>query len=214
MRKPDYTLYLVTDRQAMTTETLSQAVEQAIKGGCTMVQLRETCCSSLEFYRLAQDAKAITHRQEIPLVINDRIDIALAVHAAGVHLGQRDIPAAAARQVIGPDMILGISVTTAAQAIQAEEDGADYLGIGAMFPTATKPDAAIVSMEELRRIRASVQIPIVVIGGINRENAPLFRPTGVNGLAVISAILSKPDIEAAARELRLAFGRNRKPGLL
>ncbi|MBS5063028.1 MAG: thiamine phosphate synthase [Hungatella hathewayi] len=203
--KPDYTLYLVTDRRAMSTRTLAEAVEQAIAGGCTMVQLREAETSALDFYQLAVDIKAVTDRHHIPLIINNRIDIALAIRAAGVHLGQNDIPTAAARRIIGPNMLLGISVTTFAQALKAQVEGADYLGVGAMFPTKTKPDASIVTMEELRSIRSAVSLPIVAIGGITPANAPQFHAARVDGLAVISAILSKPDIEAAARELKQAF---------
>ena len=146
--KPDYTLYLVTDRCAMSTRPLTEAVEPAIAGGCTMIQLREAETSALAFYQLAVDIKAVTDRHHIPLIINNRIDIALAIGAAGVHLGQNDIPTAAARRIIGPNMLLGISVTTTAQALRAQAEGADYLGVGAMFPTKTKPDASIVSMEE------------------------------------------------------------------
>lgn len=204
--KPDYILYLVTDRRAMSTRTLAEAVEQAIAGGCTMVQLREAETSALEFYQLAVDIKAVTDRHHIPLIINNRIDIALAIRAAGVHLGQNDIPTAA-RRIIGPNMLLGISVTTTAQALKAQAEGADYLGVGAMFPTRTKPDASIVSMEELRSIRSAVSLPIVAIGGITPANAPQFHAAHVDGLAVVSAILSKPDIEAAARELKQAFGQ-------
>lgn len=205
--KPDYTLYLVTDRRAMSTRTLAEAVEQAIAGGCTMVQLREAETSALDFYQLAVDIKAVTDRHHIPLIINNRIDIALAIRAAGVHLGQNDIPTAAARRIIGPNMLLGISVTTTAQALKAQAEDADYLGVGAMLPTKTKPDASIVSMEELRSIRSAVSLPIVAIGGITPDNAPQFHAAHIDGLAVVSAILSKPDIEAAARELKQAFGQ-------
>ena len=138
-------------------------------------------------------------------ISKDRIDIAMAVGAAGVHIGQRDIPADIARKVIGEGMLLGVSVGSAAEAIDAVKAGADYLGVGAMFPTGTKPDAGFVSMEELGRIRKAVNIPIVVIGGISRENAMLFRTMGVDGLAVVSAVIAQPDIEKSAADLKSLF---------
>ena len=203
--KSEYSLYLVTDRMLMSTKTLGEAVEQAIAGGCTLVQLREKEISSLDFYVLASEMKKITDRYGIPLIINDRIDIAMATGAGGVHIGQRDIPADIARKVIGKDMLLGVSVGSAVEAIDAVKAGADYLGVGAMFPTGTKPDAGFVSMEELGRIRKAVDIPIVVIGGISRENAMLFRPMGVDGLAVVSAVIAQPDIKASAADLKSLF---------
>ena len=206
--KPDYSLYLVTDRMLMSTKTLGEAVEQAVIGGCTMVQLREKEILSLDFYVLASEMKKITDRYGIPLIINDRIDIAMAVGAAGVHIGQKDIPADIARKVIGKDMLLGVSAVSAAEAVNAAKAGADYLGVGAMFPTGTKPDAGFVSMEELERIRKAVDIPIVVIGGISKENAMLFQPMGIDGLAVVSAVIAQPDIKKSAADLKsLFFGK-------
>ena len=201
----DYSLYLVTDRSLMTTNTLSEAVEQAILGGCTMVQLREKNISSLDFFKLATEIKAVTDNFGVPLIINDRIDIALAVHAAGVHIGQSDIPAAIVREIIGDDMLMGVSASSVSEAIQAQKDGADYLGVGAMFPTGTKTDAAIVSIKELQNIRQSVALPIVAIGGINKENAGLFHDMGIDGLAVVSAIIAQPNIRQAASELKRIF---------
>ena len=206
--KPDYSLYLVTDRMLMRTKTLGEAVEQAVIGGCTIVQLREKEILSLDFYVLASEMKKITDRYGIPLIINDRIDIAMAVGAAGVHIGQKDIPADIARKVIGKDMLLGVSAVSAAEAVNAAKAGADYLGVGAMFPTGTKPDAGFVSMEELERIRKAVDIPIVVIGGISKENAMLFQPMGIDGLAVVSAVIAQPDIRKSAADLKsLFFGK-------
>ena len=206
--KPDYSLYLVTDRMLMSTKTLGEAVEQAVIGGCTIVQLREKEILSLDFYVLASEMKKITDRYGIPLIINDRIDIAMAVGAAGVHIGQKDIPADIARKVIGKDMLLGVSAVSAAEAVNAAKAGADYLGVGAMFPTGTKPDAGFVSMEELERIRKAVDIPIVVIGGISKENAMLFQPMGIDGLAVVSAVIAQPNIKKSAADLKsLFFGK-------
>lgn len=205
--KYDYTLYLVTDRQLMSTATLSEAVEQAILGGCTMVQLREKNISSLDFYNLAKEVKRLTDKYNVPLIINDRIDIALSVGASGVHIGQSDIPASVARKIIGQNMLLGVSAVCLSEAIQAQNDKADYLGVGAMFSTGTKSDATAVSMNELQKIRKAVSIPIVAIGGINKVNASQFVGIGINGLAVVSAIISQPDIKQAATELKHIFCR-------
>ena len=203
--KVDYTLYLVTDRRLMSTATLSEAVEQAILGGCTMVQLREKEASAYSFFKLAEEIKGITDHYEIPLIINDRIDIALAVGAAGVHVGQNDIPAYAVRNIIPHNMLLGVSAASVDEAIQAQHDGADYLGIGAMFPTGTKDDARAVSMVELRKIQQAVKIPIVTIGGINKNNVASFHAMNIDGVAIVSAIIAEPDIKGAASELKSLF---------
>ncbi|HCW03879.1 MAG TPA: thiamine phosphate synthase [Clostridium sp.] len=197
----DYTLYLVTDRELMSTAKLEDAVEQAILGGCTLIQLREKKCSSLEFYDIAKGIKKITDKYELPLIINDRIDIALAVDAAGVHIGQQDLPVAIARKLIGEDKILGVSVSNLEEAVKAYKDGADYLGVGAMFTTNTKSDASLTTMEELKQIRKNVSLPIVVIGGINKATIDKFKGIDIDGFAVVSAIISQPDIRAAAEEL-------------
>jgi thiamine-phosphate pyrophosphorylase len=149
--------------------------------------------------------KAVTSRLNTPLIINDRVDIALAVDACGVHVGQSDLPAAEVRRIIGGEKIVGVSASTLEEAVEAAESGADYLGVGAMFATGTKPGACITSLEELRRIRCAVKIPIVVIGGVNRETLPLFRGSGIDGIAVVSAIVSRKDVAQAARELRVMF---------
>lgn len=197
----DYTLYLVTDRELMSTAKLEDAVEQAILGGCTLIQLREKKCSSLEFYDIAKGIKKITDKYELPLIINDRIDIALAVDAAGVHIGQQDLPVAIARKLIGEDKILGVSVSNLEEAVKAYKDGADYLGVGAMFTTNTKSDASLTTMEELKQIRKNVSLPIVVIGGINKATIDKFKGIDIDGFAVVSAIICQPDIRAAAEEL-------------
>jgi thiamine-phosphate pyrophosphorylase len=141
----------------------------------------------------------------LPLLINDRVDLALAVEAAGVHVGQSDLPAPVVRRIIGNDKILGVSVSTLQEAIKAEEDGADYLGVGAMFATGTKTDAVLVTMNELKKIRAAVSVPIVVIGGINKTTIPQFVDTGIDGIAVISALIAEKDIALAARQLKKLF---------
>lgn len=204
----DYTLYLCTDRDLMSTKTVEESVELAIKGGCTLVQLREKDCSSKEFYELAVRVKKITDHYDIPLIINDRVDIAMAVDAAGVHIGQSDIPASIVRNILGKDKIIGVSAAKLDEALKAVSDGADYLGVGAMFATNTKTDARPVSMEELKEIRRAVSVPIVVIGGINQDTLSQFKGFGIDGLAVVSAIISKQDIEAAARDMYQAFVQN------
>ncbi len=207
MNTIDYTLYLCTDRDLMSTPTLEEAVEAAIRGGVTIVQLREKNCSSREFYDTAVSIKAVCDRHQVPLIINDRLDIALAVDAAGVHVGQSDLPADRARAILGPGRIIGVSTATPEEAMKAKADGADYIGVGAMFATGTKQHTRPVTMERLAEIRRSVDLPIVVIGGVNETNCAQFNGTGVDGLAVVSAIIAKPDIEAAARELRRLFSK-------
>ena len=207
--KIDYSIYLVTDRDLMSTETLEEAVEQAIIGGCTLVQLREKDCSSLDFYHTAVKVKEITDKYNVSLLINDRLDIALAVDAAGVHVGQSDLPVSVVRKVIGDDKIIGISAGTLEDALQGQRDGADYLGVGAMYATGTKKDANPTSMEELKKIRENVSLPIVVIGGINEERVKDFKGTGIDGLAIVSAIIAHKDIAEAARRINKLFIDNR-----
>ena len=203
----DYTLYLCTDRGLMSTETVEESVVLAIKGGCTVVQLREKDCSSLDFYNIALNVKKITDEYNVPLIINDRIDIALAVDAAGVHIGQSDLPASIVRKIIGNDKIIGVSAATVDEAVRAKNDGADYLGIGAMYATNTKKDTRPVTIETLKEIRKAVNIPLVVIGGINKHTVPDFKGTDIDGIAVISAIIAEKDIEPAARDLLNLYNR-------
>jgi thiamine-phosphate pyrophosphorylase len=203
--KIDYSIYLVTDRDLMSTATLEEAVEQAIMGGCTLVQLREKDCSSFDFYNTAVKVKEITDKYNIPLLINDRLDIALAVDAAGVHVGQSDLSATVVRKIIGDDKIIGVSTGCLEQALKAQKDGADYIGVGAMYATGTKKDANPTSMEELKKIRESVSLPIVVIGGINRERIKDFEGMGIDGIAIVSAIIGQKDITEATKELKELF---------
>lgn len=197
----DYSLYVCTDRDIMTTDTLEEAVELAIKGGATIIQLREKDCTSREFYELALSIKDITDAYEVPLIINDRLDIALAVHADGVHLGQSDIPVQMARNVMGPNCIVGATANTLEKAKEAWQSGADYLGVGDVFGSATKNDTKPVELKELKKICDTVKIPVVAIGGISKKNIHLLKDTGVAGVAVISAVLGQTDITAAAEEL-------------
>lgn len=206
--RADYRLYLVTDRNCLQQQTLEQAVEQAILGGVTLVQLREKAIASKAFYERALRIKAICHRYNVPLLINDRVDIALAVEADGVHIGQSDLPCGVVRQILGKDKIIGVSARTAQQAIQAQADGADYLGVGAMFATSTKQDAQTVTIASLTQIRQAVTLPIVAIGGINHTTLPALQQalqaadTSIDGVAVVSAILGQKDVKLASQQLK------------
>lgn len=201
MNKIDYTLYLCTDRELMSCETIEQSVEEAVKGGATLVQLREKDLSSRDFYELAVRVKKITDKYNVPLIINDRADIALAADCAGVHVGQSDLPCRELRKIMG-DKLIGVSAATKEEAVQAVKDGADYLGVGAMFPTNTKTDARHVTKEQLAEIRGAADIPIVIIGGVNKNTLGGFKGMGIDGIAVISAVVAQPDIKAAAEELK------------
>lgn len=201
-RTPDYRLYLVTDRDILKNGDLCTAIEAAIQGGVTLVQLREKTASSRDFFEVAVKVKIITDKHNVPLIINDRLDIALAVDAAGLHIGQDDLPLAVARRLLGPDKVIGVSTATVEEALAAEQAGADYLGVGAIFPTATKDDADSVSLAELRTIQERVAIPVVAIGGIGEGNASHCMSQGIAGVSVVSAILGKDDIREAAAVLR------------
>ena len=207
-RKVDYSLYLCTDRQLMSDATLEACVEKAIKGGVTVVQLREKDCSSREFYEIALSVKSIADKYGVPLIINDRADIALAVGATGVHVGQSDLPCKRLREIVGEDMIIGVSTATVEEAIKAERDGADYIGVGAMYTTSTKDNTRSVSISRLKEIRKAVNIPIVAIGGINAQRIPDFKDTGIDGVAVVSAIVAQADVERGARALKDAITLN------
>ena len=200
-RNTDFTLYLVTDRRWLGKKTLRDSVEEAICGGVTLVQLREKEISSKEYFELAQRVKEVTDRHGIPLIINDRIDIALAIDADGVHLGPEDLTVPIARKLLGDGKIIGASAATVAEALLFQAQGADYLGVGAMFPTATKRGTEKVGLDDLREIKSAVHIPIVAIGGIKAENAKPVMETGVDGVAVVSAIMDQTDIREAARRL-------------
>ena len=204
MNKHDisYRLYVCTDSDLMSSRTVEESVGAVLRGGADIIQLREKNASSRELYQLALRVKEITDSFGVPLIIDDRLDIALAADAAGVHLGQSDLPCAAARRILGGDKIVGITAPTVELAAEAQSDGADYIGVGAMFVTSTKSDAKPNTRENLAAIRAAVDIPIVIIGGIKRTNVLDFAGMGINGAAVISDIISDPDPEAAARQMR------------
>ncbi|WP_366925516.1 thiamine phosphate synthase [uncultured Methanobrevibacter sp.] len=198
----DYSVYLVTDHRNKTDEEFLNVIEEAIKGGTSIVQLREKTASTKDFYELAVKVKEITSKYNVPLLVNDRIDIALAIYSEGVHIGQDDMPATIARKIIGDEKILGVSTSTVEEAIKAEAEGADYIGSGAIFPTSTKDDAESVSKEELKDIVDSVDIPVVAIGGISLENAPSIKSTGIAGFSVISAIMNAEDPKEASKKLK------------
>lgn len=200
----DYTLYLCTDSGLMSCKTIEESVESGILGGCSVVQLRDKNASSLELFQLAARVKRITDKYNVPLIINDRLDICLAAGAAGVHLGQSDLPCAEARKILGADKIIGVSAATPEEAAKAQADGADYLGVGAVFTTSTKTNTRPVTAETIRGIRAAVTIPFVVIGGVNPQNITQLYGLGIDGAAVISAVISQPDITEAARVMRAA----------
>ena len=198
----DYTLYLVTDQKLMSTPTLEEAVEAACEGGVTLVQIREKSASDDAFLDVAQRCKAITDSYGVGLIVNDNPQVAAAVGAAGVHVGQDDTPVPEVRRVVGPHAVIGVSAHSVEEALRAKEEGADYLGIGGVTPTATKPEAGVLSFEEMDAIMEAFGGPCVVIGGVNAATIPLCKPHPFAGYAVVSAIIAQPDIAAAARELR------------
>ena len=198
----DLSLYLVTDRKCLKNKDLNSAIEDAILGGVTLVQLREKSSDSLELFNIAKEVKKITDKHNIPLIIDDRIDIAMAVDATGVHLGQEDIPCNVARKILGSDKIIGVSAHNIKEALKAQSDGADYLGCGSVFNTSTKNNVTSLKIQELREIKEKVNIPVVAIGGINEKNVLELRGTGIDGIAIVSAILGKDNIKKAAEELK------------
>ena len=201
----DLSLYLVTNNSE-DEEKFLNIIEESIKGGVSVVQLREKNAGTLDFYNLALKVKEITRKYNVPLIINDRIDIALAIDADGVHVGQSDIPAKIARSMIGEDKILGVSAATIKEATKAQLDSADYIGVGAVYPTNTKDDASSVSKKELKEIVESVNIPVVAIGGITKENVCELRDSGISGISVVSAIMNAKNPKLASENLLKEFG--------
>lgn len=204
MNKHNLLLYAVTDRSWLRGETLYDQTEKALKGGATMLQLREKNLCRADFLSEAETLKALCRRYGVPFLVNDDVEIAAAVGADGVHVGQSDMEAGRVRALLGPDRILGVSAQTVEEALLAQERGADYLGVGAVFPTDTKKDAGAVSYETLQSICRAVSIPVVAIGGITKENVSRLAGSGIDGVAVVSAIFAAPDIERAAAELKSA----------
>jgi thiamine-phosphate pyrophosphorylase len=207
----DYSLYLVTDRALARGRSTLAVVQAAVRGGASCVQLREKECSTLEFIEQAVILKEYLNARCIPFIINDRVDVAQAVKADGVHLGQHDMPLPMAKEILGDSMIIGISAESLEDAIAAEKGGADYLGVSPIYATPTKTDtAAPLGLEGLREIRKRVRIPLVGIGGLNRQNSADVIRNGADGVAVVSAIVAADDPEAAARDLRQEIERVRK----
>ena len=200
--KKDLLLYGVTDRSWLGERTLYSAVEQSILGGVTMVQLREKDLEKEEFQKEARQIQELCKKHQVPFLINDNVELAVEIEADGVHVGQHDMEAGEVRRKIGPDKILGVSAQTVEQALKAQAAGADYLGVGAVFPTGTKDDADAVSLDTLKAICQAVDIPVVAIGGIKESNIQALKGSGICGVAVVSAIYAKEDPQAAAAGLR------------
>jgi thiamine-phosphate pyrophosphorylase len=200
--KKDLLLYAVTDRSWLGKATLYQQVEQALKGGATFIQLREKELDEAYFLEEAKEIKELCENYKVPFVINDNVEIAAAIGADGVHVGQSDMEAGDVRRKLGPDKIIGVSAQTVEQALLAQERGADYLGVGAVFPTGSKEDADEISHETLKAICEAVNIPVVAIGGIGKGNVMELAGSGICGIAVISAIFAQQDIETATKELK------------
>ena len=201
-RKEDLLLYAVTDRSWLNGETLYAQVEKALKGGVTFVQLREKALDEQAFLEEAKEIQKLCAQYHVPFVINDNVEIAAQIGADGVHVGQSDMEAGDVRDKLGLDRIIGVSAQTVEQAVRAQERGADYLGVGAVFPTGSKADAVEVSHETVRAITEAVDIPVIAIGGITKDNVSELSGTGICGIAVISAIFAQEDIEGAARVLK------------
>ena len=204
MNNLDLSLYLVTDKSD-DVEKFLKTIEEAIKGGVSVVQIREKTADTLDFYNLSLKVKEITSKYNVPLIINDRVDVALAIDADGVHVGQSDMPCEVTRKLVGPDKIVGVSAATIDEAKKAEKDGADYIGTGTVFPTATKDDAPKITKKDLKEIADSINIPVVAIGGINLNNASQLSDTGIKGLSVVSAIMSSDDPKKSAEKLLNIF---------
>lgn len=196
MNREALRLYLVTNRYQDSLESFLKKVETACRSGVTMIQLREKNLTTNQYYQLAKQVKEITDAYQVPLIIDDRLDVCLAVDAAGLHIGDDELPVSVARQVLGPDKILGVTAKTVKRALEAETSGADYLGTGAIFPTTTKENAPITLISTLKTICQTVAIPVVAIGGLTSENIDQLAATGIAGVAVVRDLMQAEDIEA------------------
>jgi len=199
MNREALRLYLVTNRYQDSLENFLEKVETACRSGVTIVQLREKNLTTNQYYQLAKEVKEITDAYQVPLIIDDRLDVCLAVDAAGLHIGDDELPVSVARQVLGPDKILGVTAKTVERALEAEESGADYLGTGAIFPTTTKENAPITLISTLKTICQRVAIPVVAIGGLTSENIDQLIDTGIAGVAVVRDLMQAEDIEAKTK---------------
>ena len=206
----DYSIYLVTDENCLKGRSLLACVEAALAGGVTLVQYRAKAAASKEMYHVAVQLKSLCDKYQVPLIINDRLDLAQAVGAAGVHLGQEDLPCAVARRILGTDYVIGVSAHNPEEAVQAAADGADYLGCGAVFGTATKQNVAKLGLAKLQAIRQAVALPMVGIGGINVDNYAEVLSAGAEGAAIVSGILAQDDIAATVRRLKSIAGNRER----
>ena len=205
MKKLDTTMYFITDSTNLSEDEFLFRVEEACKGGVTLIQLREKDRTTREYISLAQKVHTITQRYDIPLIIDDRVDVALAIDAEGVHVGQSDMPVKLARQLMGKDKNVGATAKTVPQALEAYEQGADYLGVGAIYPTTTKVKTVLTSVDTLKEIVKAVPIKVNAIGGLNKDNIGVLRNSGIDGICVVSAIMKADNPCIAAKELREAF---------
>lgn len=196
MNREALRLYLVTNRYQDSVESFLEKIETACRSGVTIVQLREKNLTTHQYYQLAKQVKEITDAYQVPLIIDDRLDICLAVDAAGLHIGDDELPVSVARKVLGPEKILGVTAKTVKRALEAETSGADYLGTGAIFPTTTKENAPITLISTLKTICKTVAIPVVAIGGLTSENIDQLIGTGIAGVAVVRDLMQAEDIEA------------------
>lgn len=205
MKQLDTTMYFITDSTNYSDKEFLYRVEEACKGGVTLLQLREKDKTTREYLSLAEKVHEITKRYNIPLIIDDRVDIALAINAEGVHVGQSDMPVSIARQLMGNDKIVGATAKTVPQALEAYEQGADYLGVGAIYPTTTKVKTVLTSVDTLKDIVKAVPIKVNAIGGLNKDNIHILKNSGINGICAVSAIMKADNPCNAAKELREAF---------
>ena len=204
MKHLDTSLYFITDSTFCTENEFLVRVELALQGGATIIQLREKTDSARQYMKLAKKVHAIARKYHVPLIIDDRLDVAMAVGAEGVHLGQSDLPVDAARRIAGEDMIIGATTKTVEQAVEAYRMGADYLGVGAIYPTTTKVKTILTSVDTLRKICSAVPIPVNAIGGLNKNNIDVLKNSGISGICAVSAIMKAEDPKRAAAELKQA----------
>lgn len=205
MKKLDTTMYFITDSTNYSEEEFLFRVEEACKGGVTLIQLREKERTTREYIALAEKVHEITKRYDIPLIIDDRVDVALAVNAEGVHVGQSDMPVSIARQLMGDEKIIGATAKTVPQAVEAYEQGADYLGVGAIYPTTTKVRTVLTSVDTLKDIVKAVPIKVNAIGGLNKDNIYILKDSGIDGICVVSAIMKAENPRVATELLKEAF---------
>ena len=202
MKNFDTSLYFITDSTGFCEEEFLHRVEEALKGGVTLLQIREKNKSTREYIDLAEKVHILTKKYNVPLIVDDRIDVAMAIDAEGVHLGQEDMKVSLARKILGPDKIIGATTKTVPQAKKAQTEGADYLGVGAIYPTTTKVKTILTSVETLKSICSEVDIPVNAIGGLNRDNIDILKNTGIAGICVVSAVMKAADPQKAVRELK------------